>query len=1069
MSIKNYSVYSTIGGMLSFQDIINSDFTKRTKKAVLTDLNSLFGVPAFIDECNKNDVEPIIGCTLRIKENDQYLGTITVYAKNENGFNNLKKIVSDLDKDSFKDESISFDSILKNKDDLIVTNGGFDSIIYNHLKKEDKESSSRFIYQLKSIFKDDFFFEIQENDQPMTKRINNYIASIGNRNNIKVLFSQNNRFKKDGLYNLFIEKMKVIKGVDNKTNSELKDHYLQSDKILTDLELNEKQRPYKNFITSTNDFLNKFTGFNIFYDIPEIPVSPGYTDKNSFFDEIQSAYSLFIKDIEPTKRPLYDKRLKEELDLIKELKFENYFILFMNIAKNKKENQRFNLRGSAVSFLISNVLKLSDIDPVANELLCERFLNKNRLVRHELPDLDLESNDIESIAKFLKDTFGSENSAYLSSTSGLKSGSQLSLTIKAIEANIKDTPLNNDGTDRLFPKESINILRSFIDSVWNGNNKTFTELLSPSYWISKKDFKYNFRIKEDISSKEFNNKYYKMNNLVTLCKNYPEIKLIVGFCLQTKDIITNTNPSYGSLVVSNEPISNFFSTTKNLKHDAVLDLAITSNKAYTEKLGLVKLDILSNVYLNSLQNAFNKINLDWDFEDKNNPYSDQAVFDMIGKGYTETINQLKAPKQRELTAKLNVSNFEELTAAIALLRPGVGAENIQKYIDNKNNPEHIKSIKNPEMQTILRSTHGVLIFEEQLMLIAQKIGNLTKEESDDFRSLLKKSNGAKEQNKPDLASKILFMKNKFKSNAIEQNKLTEQDVNDIMTQIEAVEGGYTFSKAHSLSYSSLVYRQGFVDVNFPGEYLQSFIIDKNISSARNITEIERDRKAKLKAKNKGKKDTKEKENEFDLYIDKCERMGRKFLGLSINRSVADFKTIKDNNNNIFIDPSLQFILKDEKMTNTILKVRSNRKFDNLYDFIERTLPIYTGKTVFDTFWLDDNNINNQRLYKMNVIKLIQTGGFDKLIPEKAKSNIAVGRTILINSVDDAIELTLNPYSQEDFIYTNPKNSFSLDEFCKAEKDIIGYSPLEFKIKNTYDQKKIVENNVKKTPIKKNKI
>lgn len=1020
MGIKNYSIYSTIGGMLSFSDIINSDFTKKTNKAFLTDFNTLHGVPAFIEECKKANVDPVIGVTLRIKEDDNYLGNITLYAKNKAGFDNLKKITSTLKKEKSKESYTTLNDIIKHKDDLIVTNGGFDSIIYNHLKNNKKDEASRFIYNFSQLFKDDFYLETQNNNLEITNRINNYLVNLSSKNNLQLLESKNARFKTEDSYYLFLEKHKNVLGVSNPLNLSLKNMFLTNDILETK---EETDRFFNNSVL--NDFFTKVSSYDITVKIPELPIVPG-NENSKLVEEIRKAYPEFISKIDPSLHDKYQERIREELEIIKSLNFENYFLLFLDIEKNKVNGQKFNLRGSSVSFLILHILKLSDVDPLKNGLLTERFLNKNRLIRHELPDIDLESDNIDAVSEHLKSTYGNENVAYLSNSSSMNAIPQITLAANALERDIKENPLNKNGEERIYPKEAINKLRTFVKAVWGSDKKTLADLLKENAYVSKRSAKFHFKLKGDYTNKndkEFHQEYWKINNITSLFNNDPDVKKFFGFALRTNDLITSYKVNYSSLVVSNKPLNTFFTTSNyNLKSDAVLDLSIDAGKDYIEKLGLVKLDILPNVYLNKLNNCYTSLGLKWEFEDLNNPYVDKNVFKMLSEGYTETINQLDA--QSSTVKEVGADNFDELVNLLALIRPGVEQYKAE-YIKNKNNPNQIK-YENEEMREILQSSHGVIVFEEQMMLITQKIGGFTKEESDDFRSLMKKSKGSAKNSK-ELNEKINKMKEKFIQYASEKH--SPEIAKNVLTLLNNVEGGYTFSKAHSLSYASLIYRQGLLDVNYPAEYLQHFIINT--------------KKKQTKKKKNDTSDVEEKTT-FDKYINKCVKMGRKFLTVDINRSIDTFKTRKKNDV-IYIDPSLMYVLKDEKLTNIIMDERKNGKFENIYDFIERTMPKYNDAGLLSGFWLDDDNVKNQMSFSMNVKKLINAGAFDSLFPNDEngnKLNLQIGRTVLLYSVDNAISLASNPYSMEDFEYTIPNEALSLKDILNAEKDTLGYSPIE---------------------------
>lgn len=1017
MSIKNYSIYSTDCGMLSMNDIINQDFTKQSNKAVLTDYNTLMGVPEFFEACNKQKVIPIIGVTLTVKDDSERLGNLTLYAKNKQGFDQLKKIVSDVVEDDFKEKSVQLDSIVNNSTNLIALTGGFDTILYNAIKNKDKDAAQKHLYILKKCFNEDMFFEIQVTEDPHCHNINSSIINIAKKNNISVFATNNNKMRLKGHYPLLHEKIKTRRGKNNKKNNEIELLNLKSEHIKTTEEMKHNFSSYMGDISNVSSLFSNIKPFNIFVDIPEIPSFPSIDDDDYFYKIVNEKYKTFRNKIPENKIPTYDKRLKEEMEIIKELNFEKYFILFEQIEKNKVDLQRFNLRGSSVSFLITYLLGLTDVDPVENGLLAERFLNRNRLIRHELPDIDLESNDLDSIFKHLVEVFGEKNTAYLSKSSSPKAKGQIELARRALEEDFKKNPLDEKGNQRYFPENEFNLLIKYITNMYGHKEQRFNEIFENGY-ISKRNAAQNFGIKGDWNSREFKNEYYKISNLKNVCKNNEGVKKIIGYINNLNGILLNSDASYASVVVSNSPINSFFSTQKidkvNETSTKDIKIAIEAGKKYVEKIGLIKLDVLSNVYLDKLSKSYDQLKLNWDEENLENAYSYQNVYKMIGAGLTETLNQIKSEKQRELAKEVKVSNFKELVSFLALIRPAVGKENVDTYIKNKFSNEKVQ-YEHPIMEEILKETHGVLIFEEQIMEIAQKIGGFSKEESDDFRSIMKKAGSSKIKNSND--QKLEEMKQDLFKRATEQNNINPEVVNIVLERLNKVKG-YAFSKAHSLSYAALVYRQALIDVKYPAEYIQNFLLDNN-----------------QKVLNK---------EEFNGYIKKCTKMNRGFLSIDINRSVNNFVT-KRTNNQVFIDPSIHYVVKNKEFSELILEERAaNGSYKNIYDFIERTLPKFAGESVFSGAWIEKPASSNLH-YKKYILDLIKSGAFDNLAPnelkEQGKSQV---RTCLVSSVDKAMELATNPFSNDDFVYNLSNQALDEKTITNDEDIIYGYSPSKLK-------------------------
>lgn len=1018
MSIKNFSAYSIEGGLLSIDDILDQDFVKKSGKAFLTDLNTLSGAPEFFEKCEAKNIQPIIGVTVTINDEHERIGNVTLYAKNKNGYDNLKKIVSTIVKTDDKEKYTSFEHVINNSEDLIISTGGYDSILYNSIKEKNQDRMVKHVYAIRKSFGDNFFFDIQVNDDPDNERINKSIVNLGTKNNVDLIASNNNRMKTKGMYPLFLEKARISRGINNKKNVLNSTFYRETDYLKTSEEAANDFKPYIESFKGLKSFLNSFEKYDLFVKIPEIPEFPGINNDEYLFEVISEKYKEFIKKIPEDKRQKYHERLRDEVNLVREMGFAKYFVIFLEIEKNRIEGQRFNLRGSAASFLITHVLGLSDVDPVEHNLLSERFLNKNRLIRHELPDIDLESNNIDAVARFLVNKYGVYNTAYLSSHSNPSAKPQIEMAKNTLMDDINENPLDKNGNKRVFPKEAFDALLKYTMGVYGYKDLSFDEIISDNSYINRKSAAWGFNIKGNWNDYNFKNEYNKVKNIRALVNTYPEVQNVIKYVRNLNPAIMGQDVAHASLVVSNEPISNTFSThfvdkdINGTKKD--VKLAVEAGKKYAEKLGFIKLDILSNKYLRKLNNAYEHLGLDWNEDGSyGESYSNPEVYKMISSGRTETLNQIKSFKQRELAARVGVDNFKELVAFLALIRPGVGQEAIDKYIENKNK-SHVE-YSHPVFEEILSPSHGVLIFEEQIMEIAQKIGGLSKEESDDFRSLIKKANS--DSNKGKANPKLDSMKEMFINGARTKMNMPENVVQEAMNILNDV-GGYTFSKAHSLSYGALTYKQTLIDSTFPAEYIQFFLLDEKGVSI-------------------------DDKDEFKEYLDKTISTGRVFLHADINRSVSDFKTRRKGDVK-YIDPSLAYITKNRDFADLVVACRGNKKYDNLFDFVERTLFEFTGEDMFSGKWID-GEVKQVEPYKNLVRSLIKSGALDSIAPEELKSKgVNYVRTSMVSSLEQAVRLATNPFNPEDFIYDMPNEPLSMENIKKDEELVLNYSPTKMR-------------------------
>lgn len=972
IELKNFSTYSVDNGFLKIEDIVGMDSVKQTGVAFLTDDSTLAGVPYFLDECKKNNVKPIIGATIHIKDKSQNTdaGTITLYAKDDEGFRNLSNIISSLDEDNL----IEWKDISSNFNNLIVMDGGHGSCLDKIVSSGNAEASQKYVEFLKKYFNEDLYFEYQ--NQKLPNGNNETIKNLSSDNNVKLVSTNNNRFLKQNHYPLFLQKAMKSNLGKNKTkkNSHLIEDFVRTEK--QNLNLYFKGGYFEN-----QDIVNKIGEYNhIFKNEPNIPKTGDKTLK----EIIQNKYKTFLNKYDPEKREKYKEVIKEELGIINETGFADYFLIFNEIIERSNNKNGFSLRGSSISSLIVHLIGLTNIDPVEHNLLFERFLNTKRSSRQELPDIDLDTIDPDEVFAILKDIYGEKNVALLATFSTFRTRSALDMSLKTIkEMHFSDDP-NMDTIKKSYGfkempdvEKAVNIIKSKINNLGIEHaDKTLSELEEVK---EVKDYLKNYTAK----------------------KIYEMAKVFEGQ-------ISGISRSSSSVVIANEAISNFYSTKK--ASGVSIDYYVEADKKYIEKLGLVKLDILSNVVLKNTLEAYKGLKLP--FKKTEETYEDENVFKMLSGNHIETLYQIK--NQKKLCSKIGLHNFGDLVLVNAVLRPGADKtvafsndydEEALEKIVNKKDP-----IKSAVLDEILSESRGSIVYDEQIMLIAQKVAGLSKGDSDVFRSFMKK-------NRPDLLKEY---EKPFIEGA-KKNGLSDKDSKALFAELESMCGRFTFNRAHAVAYAQLMYKQALIKAYFPGEYIDYFVNTNDIM---------------LK------------------YLSEIEDRNIKIIPLNINRSSMEFKTLSNKNNKdekaiIF---SFKHVLGDSDFTRAILTEREeNGNYKSFFNYVERALERYSGKSLFDSFWYSD--IDTRASFIQHSIRLIDSGAFDSLAPNELKDDIVNYRYTLKNSLNAAIQIATSPFSQEDYVYQTPEqkpvNKIAIDE----ENMIYGFSFLEENsIKNKLENK-----------------
>lgn len=946
IELKNYSTNSQEYGFLKIEEIINSESATLNKVACLTEDSTLYSSIDFIDKCKEKGIKPVIGLTVHIGHDGNDLGTITLYAKNKEGFHSLSAILNNSKENKDEDRLVDILDVINNKNNLIAVLGGYGSLIYNPILNKEEDFILDVIENLKNNFGSDLYLEVLNKEIVNSEEYNKVIYTLSDSYELNTIATNDNRYAKKGHYKLFLQKAKNVRKKQSKFNSKLN---LNEWQYLRTGDQN-KELFYENDISNVIKLVDKIEEYSLLNENHYIP-----TFEKTLREVLREKYPNFIKTKPEDKVEIYKERIQKELKIIEELGFENYFLIFDDIVKNN-DKISFSVRGSAIGSLVTHMIGLTHVDPVESGLYFERFLNLGRGSRQELPDMDLETNDVKSVINYLMKKYGENRIITLCKVDKLKAKSQIQLAFDTIRDDILDKPNDENGVQRNTPDIEFRNLIDILKRSFGSEKRTLQEELSN-----------NRELREYIKSNTIANK------LIIMALTYEDQSMSIG-------------RSPASYAITPFDYKNIFSGFKAKDSANTLDSeynVLEVSKENIERIGLVKLDILANKYLDKLKNTCKKLNIVFD---ENVKTDCKEVYELLNKGQTKTLNQLK--NQSWLCQSVGIENFNDIVNINALLRPGVTKREREAFIDSKK-----KGYKGSELlKPILGDTYGVIIFDEQVMAIGQEIGGLSLDDADKLRAALKK-------NKKDIVaeSKEMFLA------GAEIKKIPRKEAEKVFQEIENMCGKFTFSKAHAIAYSHLIYQQSWLKVNRPAEYFEFYLEDK-----------------------------KEKEE----YVQELKERNIVVLPLDINRSVNTYKT-RQNNGVLYVDYSLSALFPDgEEFSKLIVNERlANNKYDGLYDFVERILPKYAGISVYSNKWHEDPKIKAN--FKSKVETLIRVGAFDRLLTQNGYS-LLENREIMKSSLQNAIDLVLKPYVQGDFEYNIPeKFSYKPESYINEEMSFYG--------------------------------
>ena len=537
----------------------------------------------------------------------------------------------------------------------------------------------------------------------------------------------------------------------------------------------------------------------------------------------------------------YADRLMMELDVINSMGFNDYFLVVWDYVKFAKKN---NIlvgpgRGSAAGSLVSYSLGITDIDPIKYDLLFERFLNKDRITMPDI-DIDFDSNRKEEVVNYVIDKYGRKRVCNIITYGTMKS-----------KMVLRDV-------GRIFNLEDkIDSFVKYIDS--------------------------NMSLKENLDN----------INIKNMIEKDPLLSKVCMISLKLEGLKRLTSVHAAGVIISNKDLDRYIPLYDN---NGTLVSGYTMN--YIEELGLLKMDFLSLDNLILISNLCNEIK---DININNIPLNDEKTLDIFRKVNTDGIFQFESSGIKNVLRKFRVDNFDDLAVILALFRPGP-MQNIDSYIKRKEGKEKVTYVSD-SVKEILESTYGIIIYQEQIMKIAEKMAGFTLSEADNLRRAMSKK-------------KIDLMKSyqdKFIEGSI-KNNYSKEDAEKTFDYILKF-ASYGFNKSHSVSYSLISYQMAYLKAHYPShfmKYLLSNVIGNEIK-------------------------TKE-------YIDECKLNNINILMPDINKSNKEYTL--ENNGIRFPLASIKNI--GSTISNTIIEERSNGDYKDFIDFLVRTYSKGVNKKVLIT-------------------------------------------------------------------------------------------------------------------------
>ena len=957
--LRSQSSYSLSEGALKIEKLVNLAKKNNMPAIALTDNNNMFGILEFSITCINNSIQPIIGTSInyldiQTKEHPSQLNFLVM---NEEGYINLLYLSSISHTSGNNPIGIYHKDLKKYNNGLICYIGGeYNPLLI--LKHQNKiEEISVFINNFRNMFGQDFLFEIQRVQDPKIDGFEKEFLEYSQNFTIPIIGSNNIKYENENDYNahdalLCIAQKLTINQTNRKvSNSEI--YFKTSEQMI-----------------------------NIFGDIPEIiennfrialkcnyypkeilPKLPKFSsDQNLSESELLNLKSkegllLRLQEMNINSPSIYQERLNYELEIINNMGFAGYFLIvadFVNWAKNK-EIAVGPGRGSGAGSVVAWSLSITDLDPLQYGLLFERFLNPERV---SMPDFDIDfcQNRRDEVIEYVNNKYGKECVAHIITFGTLASRAAIRDVGRVLEIPYSEI----DQFAKLFPYNPANPL-SLDESI--NSDKNLKELVASDERLSNV---------VDIS--------LKLEGLHRHASTHA-----AGVVIGDSSIINNV-PLY------KDPNTSVNATQFSMK--------------YVEKAGLIKFDFLGLTTLSIIQDSIKLIKENHsNFDLKHIPMDDKKTFQQLSKGEAIGIFQLESNGMGSVLRQLQPDKFEEIIAVVALFRPGP-MDHIPSFCNRKHGKEKIEYL-HPLLEKVLKETYGIIVYQEQVMQIAQVLSNYTLGEAD----LLRRAMGKKIQKEMDA------QKNRFIEGA-KSNKISINEASKIFDLVNKF-AGYGFNKSHAAGYALLAYQTAYLKTNFPYEFMTAtfnYSIDRT--------------------------------DRIILLNKELSSLNIEFKKPDINHSQAKF-SIEENNGLKSIRFGLGAIkgVGIKSMSNLVKERENNGKFIDIIDFMNR---------------LKGDVINKRQLEK-----LVQAGSFDSIETNRAKLFYNVPKFVEIyggsnfKDQNQAMLFEENKLSFDDSnLFDQQIDDWSSGFLLKSELEVIGFyfssHPVSLYPKNYFRHNNIIE-------------
>lgn len=778
--LRLHSEFSLADGLLTIPDIMQKAITYGMPAIAITDLNNLYATVKFYKEALNAGIKPIIGVDLHLFRADQphHPFLISLLCQNQTGYLNLLKLISlaYLKGQNNRTPMIESSWLSDHAEGLIALSGGIHGELGHAALEQDKKRIEEVITFYNTLFPKRFYLEISRIGRPDENRYISKIATIARQYNLPLVATNDIRFAEKSDFEAHEARVCIQEGAILNDPNRSK-HYTDQQYFRSPQEMQQLFADLPNALKNTIEIAKRC---NVSISLgtsklPYFPVPEHYTTETYLGhlakEGLEARLKMTMQEDDPKrseKRAAYHARLTRELDVINAMGFAGYFQIVADFTKWAKENgiPVGPGRGSGPGSLVAYSLNITDLDPLALDLLFERFLNPERV---SMPDFDIDfcMEGRDRVIQYVMDKHGHDSVSQI-----------ITYGTMAAKAVVRDVG------------RVLGLGYGFVDKIAK---------LIP--------FELGITLEKALDQEPLLRDRYSQEE---------EVKTLIDLALKLEGITRNVGKHAGGIVIAPGKLTDFVPLYCE-SHEST-HLVTQFDKDDVEAVGLVKFDFLGLKTLTIIDRALHVINRKR--TEAKEPaidisliaLNDVKTFQLLKACKSTAVFQLESHGMRDLIKRLQPDCFEDLIALVALFRPGpLQSGMVEDFINRKHGRAQI-SYPHAKLEPVLRPTYGVIVYQEQVMQIAQVLAGYTLGAAD----ILRRAMGKK---KPEEMAK---QREVFCKGALQTNQIPAELANQLFDLMEKF-AAYGFNKSHSAAYALIAYQTAWLKAHYPAAFMAAVL------------------------------------------------------------------------------------------------------------------------------------------------------------------------------------------------------------------------------------------------------